>query len=90
MDACACASRRWATGATIAVNGATQSVATTPGSYATVTRSWAAGDTVTVRLPMRVVVQAANDNANVAAITYGPAVLCGNYGNTSLIAPCRR
>ncbi|MER5702801.1 beta-L-arabinofuranosidase domain-containing protein [Micromonospora sp. NPDC002296] len=77
----------WTTNATIAVNGATQSVATTPGSYATVTRTWAAGDTITVRLPMRVVVQAANDNPNVAAITYGPAVLCGNYGNTALSAP---
>ncbi|MGC4805019.1 beta-L-arabinofuranosidase domain-containing protein [Micromonospora sp. DT233] len=76
----------WTSGATIAVNGATQSVATTPGSYATVTRTWAAGDTITVRLPMRVVVQAANDNPNVGAVTYGPAVLCGNYGNTALSA----
>ncbi|WFE65403.1 beta-L-arabinofuranosidase domain-containing protein [Micromonospora sp. WMMD714] len=74
----------WATGATIAVNGETQNVATTAGSYATVTRTWAAGDTVTVRLPMKVVVQPANDNANVGALTYGPAVLAGNYGNTAL------
>ena len=48
----------WTSGATISVNGAAQSVATTPGSYATVTRTWAAGDTITVRLPMRVVVRA--------------------------------
>ena len=34
-----------------------QNVTTTPGSYATLTRVWASGDTVTVRLPMRVVVQ---------------------------------
>ncbi|TDB70704.1 beta-L-arabinofuranosidase domain-containing protein [Micromonospora sp. KC721] len=74
----------WTSGATIAVNGQAQSVETTPGSYATVTRSWAAGDTITVRLPMRAIMQAANDNTNVQAITYGPAVLCGNYGNSSL------
>ncbi|MDG4810021.1 glycoside hydrolase family 127 protein [Micromonospora sp. WMMD1120] len=74
----------WTSGATIAVNGAVQSVATTPGSYATVTRTWAAGDTVTVRLPMRVVMRAANDNSSVAAVTYGPTVLAGNYGNTTL------
>ncbi|MEH1124066.1 beta-L-arabinofuranosidase domain-containing protein [Micromonospora sp. CPCC 206061] len=74
----------WTSGATISVNGQAQSVAATPGSYATVTRPWAAGDTITVRLPMRVIMQAANDNTNVQAITYGPAVLCGNYGNTSL------
>jgi DUF1680 family protein len=74
----------WTTGASISVNGTVQSVATTPGSYATVTRTWAAGDTIVVKLPMRVVMRAANDNANVQAITYGPAVLCGNYGSTSL------
>ena len=28
--------------------------------------------------------QAANDNPNVAAVTYGPVVLSGNYGNTTL------
>ncbi|MFD7659144.1 beta-L-arabinofuranosidase domain-containing protein [Actinosynnema sp. NPDC059797] len=76
----------WATGATIAVNGANQDIAVTPGSYATVTRTWAAGDTITVRLPMRVVMKAANDNPNVQAITYGPSVLAGNYGNTALSA----
>ncbi|WP_431905770.1 beta-L-arabinofuranosidase domain-containing protein [Micromonospora carbonacea] len=76
----------WTTGATIAVNGTTQSVDTTPGGYATVTRTWAAGDTITVRLPMRVVLSPANDNAAVAAVTYGPMVLAGNYGNTTLNA----
>ncbi|MEU0548311.1 beta-L-arabinofuranosidase domain-containing protein [Micromonospora sp. NPDC005979] len=74
----------WTSGATISVNGVAESVTTTPGSYATVTRTWAAGDTITVRLPMRVVMRAANDNPSVAAVTYGPSVLCGNYGNTTL------
>ena len=76
----------WTSGATVSVNGAAQNIATTPGTYASLTRSWTAGDTVTVRLPMRVIMQAANDNPGVAAITYGPAVLAGNYGNTSLSA----
>ncbi|WP_212823805.1 beta-L-arabinofuranosidase domain-containing protein [Catellatospora sp. TT07R-123] len=74
----------WTTGATISVNGTAQSITTTPGTYATLTRSWTSGDTVTVTLPMRVVMRAANDDANVAAVTYGPVVLAGNYGNTSL------
>jgi DUF1680 family protein len=76
----------WTSGATITVNGTAQNVTTTPGTYATVTRTWAAGDTVVVRLPMRVVMVSANDNAGVQAITYGPSVLCGNYGNTALSA----
>jgi DUF1680 family protein len=74
----------WAAGATISVNGAAQHLAVTPGSYATLTRAWASGDTITVRLPMRVSLRAANDNPNVSAITYGPVVLAGNYGNTAL------
>jgi uncharacterized protein len=74
----------WTTGATISVNGTAQNIAATPGSYATLTRSWNSGDTVTLRMPMRVIMRPANDNPNVAAITYGPTVLSGNYGNTSL------
>ena len=35
---------------------------------------------------MRVITRAANDNPNVVALTYGPAVLAGNYGSTSLSA----
>ena len=76
----------WTTGATVSVNGAQQGIATTPGTYAALTRSWTSGDTVTVRLPMRVVTKAANDDPNVVAIAYGPVVLSGNYGDTSLSA----
>ena len=76
----------WTTGAVVSVNGVAQNVTTTPGTYASLTRSWTPGDVVTLRLPMRLTVQPSNDNANVAALTYGPAVLAGNYGNTALSA----
>jgi len=72
----------WTSGATVSVNGVAQNIAVTPGTYANLTRSWTSGDTVTVRLPMRVVMQPSNDNPDVAAITYGPVVLSGNYGDT--------
>ncbi|MFI5934163.1 beta-L-arabinofuranosidase domain-containing protein [Actinoplanes sp. NPDC051494] len=74
----------WTADPVISVNGTVQNVTATPGSYVTVTRAWAAGDTITVRMPMRVIMKAANDNANLQAITYGPAVLSGNYGTTTL------
>ncbi|MFD6277100.1 beta-L-arabinofuranosidase domain-containing protein [Streptomyces sp. NPDC060209] len=74
----------WTTGATVGVNGVAQDIATTPGTYATLSRAWASGDTVTVRLPMRVVLRAANDDPDVAAITYGPVVLSGDYGDATL------
>lgn len=76
----------WASGATVSVNGVAQSITTTPGTYATLTRSWVSGDTVTLRLPMQIVVRPANDNAGVVALTYGPVVLSGNYGTTALSA----
>ena len=76
----------WTTGATVAVNGVAQNVTATPGTYASLTRSWTSGDTVTLKLPMRVITAPANDNPNVVALTYGPAVLAGNYGNTALSA----
>jgi DUF1680 family protein len=77
----------WTTGATIRVNGTVQNTTTAPGSYATLTRSWNSGDTVTLQRPMRVILGQANDNPNVAAVTYGPTVLSGDYGNTSLNSP---
>jgi DUF1680 family protein len=74
----------WTSGATVSVNGVVQNITTTAGSYATLTRAWSSGDTVTVRLPMRTVLRPANDNPDVVAITHGPVVLAGDYGNTAL------
>jgi DUF1680 family protein len=74
----------WTEGAQISVNGQVQNIAATPGTYASLTRSWASGDTVTVKLPMSVVMHAANDDENVSAAVFGPVVLSGNYGNTTL------
>lgn len=76
----------WTQSPTISVNGTVQNVTATPGSYATINRTWQAGDVLTVRLPMRVIMVAANDNPNVQAVTYGPTVLCGNYGSSTLSA----
>jgi DUF1680 family protein len=73
----------WTSGATVSVNGTPQGIATDPGGYAGLTRSWTSGDRVTVRLPMRISTTAANDDAAVRAITYGPVVLSGNYGDAT-------
>ena len=42
----------WASGAEVSVNGQSADVAAEPGSYASVRRSWARGDVVTLKLPM--------------------------------------
>ncbi|KAI5920599.1 secreted protein [Camillea tinctor] len=72
-------------GASIAVNGAEATPAdAAPGRYATVSRTWAPGDTVTVTLPMGLRVVPANDNQTLAAVAYGPTVLAGNYGDVAV------
>lgn len=74
----------WTSGAEVRVNGQPSNVAVNAGSYAVLARSWKAGDIVTVRLPMRLRTVAANDNAQLAAVAYGPVILSGNYGSTAL------
>lgn len=76
----------WTTGASVTINGQASNVSANPGNYASITRAWKAGDTVSVKLPMKLHTVAANDNANVAALVYGPVVLSGNYGQQSLSA----
>ncbi|OBT39783.1 hypothetical protein VE00_09675 [Pseudogymnoascus sp. WSF 3629] len=75
---------QWASGAEVSVNGKKQSISTASGTYAVLSRSWRSGDTVTIRLPMQLRTVPAKDNANIAAIAYGPVILSGNYGSTSL------
>jgi DUF1680 family protein len=74
----------WTSGATITVNGAVQSITATPGSYAKLTRTWVSGDKVVTKLPMKLRLITANDNKAIAAVAYGPSVLSGNYGSSSL------
>ena len=74
----------WSSGVTITVNGASAGVSTTAGTYAAISRTWATGDTVTVTIPLNFRLIAANDNSAIAAVAYGPVVLCGDYGSTTL------
>ena len=55
-----------------------------PSSYAKIDRTWKDGDRVDVQLPMRLHLQAIPDDANLAAIMYGPLVLAGELGTQDL------
>ncbi|MFJ2033515.1 beta-L-arabinofuranosidase domain-containing protein [Streptosporangium sp. NPDC087985] len=74
----------WTTGAEIRVNGTPQAVSLTPGTYATLTRTWNSGDVVDVSLPTPLVRESTPDNPAVQAVKVGPIVLAGGYGNTNL------
>ncbi len=73
-------------GFTVRVNGTTQSIAATPGTFASITRSWQSGDQVTIDMPFSLRVERTPDNYNRAAIMYGPIVLAGNSTSTSYIS----
>ena len=72
----------WAAGAQLQVNGTAQAV--TPGSFATLNRTWATGDVVDLSLPMAITRETTPDNPAVQAVRYGPLVLAGGYGTTNL------
>ncbi|GAA2338448.1 glycoside hydrolase family 127 protein [Dactylosporangium salmoneum] len=75
----------WATGAQLKVNGTAQA-APQPGTYATIARTWASGDTVELTLPMALTREPANDNSTVQAVKVGPIVLGGLFGTNNLTA----
>lgn len=75
----------WAqSGITLTVNGKKEAVTTRPGSYVTIEREWKNGDTVQVRLPMRLWLEAMPDDPKMVAVLYGPIVLGGDLGKEGL------
>ncbi|KAK4249266.1 hypothetical protein C7999DRAFT_12896 [Corynascus novoguineensis] len=76
----------WTTSdAEVRVNEEKVNIAAVPGTYASIEgREWKGGDVIRVRLPMTLRTVPANDDPGVAALAYGPMVLSGNYGSTSL------
>ena len=66
----------WATTAMqVVVNEAPLPVTATPGSYATITRTWKTGDVIEVMMPMTLRTEGFRDNPRRLAILYGPLVL---------------
>lgn len=71
----------WATsGVTVKVNGSTQKVTATPGSFITLSRKWKKGDKVEIDFPMSLYTVAMPDNADRRAVFYGPSLLAGTFG----------
>lgn len=75
----------WAqSGIWLTINGKRESVNAMPGSYITVEREWKTGDTVEVRLPMSLRMEAMPDDSKTVALLYGPIVLAGDLGGEGL------
>ncbi len=73
-----------ADGLQIRVNGKPWRSASTPSSYAAVTREWENGDRVEIDLPMRTTTERLPDGSDYVAILHGPIVLAAKTGDDAL------
>ena len=72
---------RWAgDGFAIALNGTRHDQHAEPGSYVALTRTWKAGDSVTVTMPKALQLEPLVDNPVRTAIMWGPLMLAGDLG----------
>lgn len=72
---------RWASGGLrFLLNGKPLRVASVPGSYAEIRRTWKTGDVLQVTIPMGVRTEAMPDDPNKVAFLYGPVVLAVDLG----------
>lgn len=74
----------WCSQATVTVNGRRQAIASRPGSYIDIDRTWRDGDVVAVHLPMQIRLEPLPNAADLVAVMYGPLVLAGRLGTEGL------
>ena len=66
----------WATkGFYVTINGKTQKVQATPGSYLKLSRRWKDGDTIDLKMPFQFHLDPVMDQQNIASLFYGPILL---------------
>ncbi len=63
---------RWCAAPAVEINGRAANVKAEPSSYLVLDRTWEDGDTVRLRLPMRLAVRKWEKNQNSVSIDYGP------------------
>lgn len=71
---------RWCEGASVKVNGSPLDVKAPPLGYIVVTRAWADGDVVTLRLPMRLSVRTWEKNRDSVSVDRGPLTFALRIG----------
>jgi DUF1680 family protein len=74
---------------TVTINGKSEPVNAKPGSYASIEREWKNGDTVQIRWPMSLRLEAMPDDPKIIAVLYGPIVLVGDLGREGLTEALR-
>ncbi|NWG13610.1 MAG: glycoside hydrolase family 127 protein [Acidobacteria bacterium] len=75
-----------APGGKAVLNGKPLEAFSSPGSHLVLKRTWRDGDTLLIDLPMKLYLERLPDDADTAAILYGPLVLAGDLGSERLTA----
>jgi DUF1680 family protein len=68
----------------LAINGAIQTAAASPGSYVALDRTWNDGDVIDVTMPAALALERAPDSPVVQSVRLGAIVLAGGYGTTDV------
>jgi DUF1680 family protein len=77
----------WAqSGMLLSINGASQPVTNSAGSYVGMTRDWQNNDQVRIRFPMTLRTEFLQDTTNTLALFYGPILLAGVLGTNGMPA----
>jgi DUF1680 family protein len=74
----------------VTVNGESVPTTTGPEGYVDLTRTWKAGDKITVKLPMTLRWEGFRDNPDRAALMYGPVMLVAKTDNSARYAVARK
>jgi hypothetical protein len=77
----------WADKISVRVNGRSQKIPGSAGSYVTLNREWKNGDQVEIRLPMKLHAEPLPGATNIVALLYGPIVLVGELGTNGMPNP---
>jgi len=73
-----------ASGVMLKINGELQQVAAQPASFLSIRRTWNNGDRIEMTMPMSLWLCPMPDDANLAAVMYGPMVLAGRLGQVDV------
>lgn len=74
----------WSDQLAVEINGRKLETAGHPGSYVTIDRRWHDGDSVNIRLSLRLHTVRLPGTTNIVAILYGPIVLAGELGTEGM------
>ena len=77
----------WAqSGMLLSLNGASQTITNSPGTYVSLTRNWQNNDQVQIRFTMSLRTEILQDTSNTVALFYGPLLLAGTLGTNGMPA----